>query len=102
MESREDLWSKVQKIVVVNVTRSPCSECGPELGWLLKRIKKARKGKPVEAEIFWTKLHSSGAQPTSWESLHDMQKEGWKLHAPGGEYPPEKGPYSDKVFIKLI
>ena len=65
MESREDLWSSVDKITVVNVSRSPCSECGPELAHLLKAIKQARAGKPVVADIFWTVLHSS-SQPTSW------------------------------------
>jgi hypothetical protein len=99
MESKEDLWPHVEKITIVNVSKSPCSVCGPELAGLLRQIKKARNGQPVAADMYWTKLHATGAQPTSWQSLHDMQKEGWRLNAPDDALPPEEGIYKDMVKI---
>jgi len=102
MESREDLWPLVEKITIVNVSKSPCSVCAPELAHLLRGIKNARKGESAAAHIYWTQLHSTGAQPTTWEGLHEMQKAGWDLNAPGTALPPEKGYHAEKVFVKLI
>jgi hypothetical protein len=102
MESRKELWPLVERITVVNVRRSPCSVCAPELAVLLKQIRAARKGQPVNAQIYWTQLHSTGAQPTTWEALHEMQSAKWGLNAPGTALPPEKGYHADMVIIKLI
>lgn len=102
LESRPDLWANVEKLIITNVTRSPCSTCGPELALLLKEIKKSRNGRPVEADIYWTKLHSTGAQPTSWQTLYEMQNAGWRLNAPADALPPEKGIYPDLVTVKPL
>jgi hypothetical protein len=102
MESRHDLWTMVEKITISNVSRSPCSACGPELAMLLKEVKTARVGKPVEAEIFWTKLHGTGAQPTSSQTLREMQAAGWRLIAPPEALPPEGGVEVDAVIIKPV
>jgi hypothetical protein len=48
MNSRKDIWKTVEKIVIVNQTRSPCSECGPELAYLVKKINQERSGAPVK------------------------------------------------------
>jgi hypothetical protein len=102
LEANRELMGQVEKVVVVNVSRSPCSICGDELAGLLKEIKAARPGQPVSAEIYWTKLHSTGAQPTSWQTLHAMQAAGWILHAPADALPPEKSGYADLVKVKLL
>lgn len=99
LEKRPDFHSRVEGITIVNVSRSPCSTCGPELARLLSQIKKARAGRPVTAQIYWTKLHETGAQPTSWQTLHEMQKEGWTLHAPAEALPPEKTVHTDLVKV---
>jgi hypothetical protein len=102
MESRRELWANVEKITIVNVTRSPCSECGPELAWLLKEIKKERPGQPVAALIYWTKLHSSGTTPTSWQTLHEMERAGWVLNAPADALPPEKTVHAGMVHVAKL
>jgi hypothetical protein len=89
---------RVEKITINNFTRSPCSECGPELAGLLTEIKGVR-GQPVYASIAWTKLHSTGAQPTSWESLKIMTSAGWRLSAPASALPPEENVKGVTVYL---
>jgi hypothetical protein len=100
MWSRSDeLFPHVSKITVVNLYRSPCSMCGPELATLLEAIRDARKGAPVEAQIYWTVLHSGRDTPTSWQTLRIMEGAKWKLHAPGTALPPEKDLTARVVLI---
>jgi len=89
MESRQDIWPLVDKITIVNVSRSPCSICGEELAGFLEQVQATRPGQPIEAEIYWTKLHSTGAQPTSWQTLKELRGAHWQLHAPANALPPE-------------
>jgi hypothetical protein len=103
LDSRPDEKARLEGITINLFKRSPCSECGPELAQVLNEVKRMRKGQPVRADIYWTQLHSSGAQPTSWQSLHEMQRAGWVLHAPADALPPEKGGYhAEQVHVKLI
>lgn len=102
METRKDLWPLVEKITMVNQSRSPWSACAPELAGLLGEIKAARKDEAVAAQIFRTKLHSTGAQSTTWQGLNMMQGAGWVIEGPSDALPPRDESYHAEMVLRTI
>jgi hypothetical protein len=87
--ARAELRQNIEKIVIRNISRSPCDMCSPMLANLLDTIRREQNPRRLtEAHIYWTTLHS-GVSSTSWQGIRELQSAGWALHAPNNAWPPE-------------